>query len=62
MARPAYDDAIDRQLAHWVDVLRGDAEQLVRWDEVRATLAAALGAQRSLETGEAVLVGDVTGA
>jgi predicted dehydrogenase len=62
MARPAYDDAIDRQLAHWVATLRGDAEQLVRWDQVRATLAAALAAQRSLETGEPVRVEEVNGA
>ncbi|MGH7921214.1 MAG: Gfo/Idh/MocA family protein [Candidatus Dormibacteraceae bacterium] len=56
---PSLDDAIHRELVHWVATLRGAAEPLVRWEEVRATLAAALAAQRSLETGRAVGVEEV---
>ncbi|HET8631561.1 MAG TPA: Gfo/Idh/MocA family oxidoreductase [Thermomicrobiales bacterium] len=56
---PAYDDALHAQLAHWVATLRGEAEPLVRNEQVRAALAAALAAQRSLETGAAVAPGEV---
>jgi predicted dehydrogenase len=55
---PSLDGAMDYELGHWVATLRGEAP-LVRGDEVRATLAAALAAQRSLETGRAVGVEEV---
>lgn len=58
-ASPSLDHAMEQELAHWVATLRGEAEPLVRAHEVRATLAAALAAQRSLETGRAVDVEEV---
>jgi predicted dehydrogenase len=58
---PSTDDAMFRQLSHWVAVLRGEEEPIVRPDEVRATLAAALAGRRSLETGRAVTLREVTG-
>lgn len=58
-ASPSLDRAMDQELAHWVATLREEAEPLVRADEVRATLAAALAAQRSLETGRAVEIEEV---
>lgn len=48
--------AMDRQLDHWVRLMRGEVEPIVRLDQVRATLAAALAAQESLITGRAVEV------
>lgn len=59
VAAPSLDRAMDHELAHWVATLRGEAEPLVRADEVRATLAAALAAQRSLESGRAVDIEEV---
>ncbi|MFZ0217086.1 MAG: Gfo/Idh/MocA family oxidoreductase [Candidatus Dormiibacterota bacterium] len=53
----AIEDAIHAELVHWVATLRGEARPIVGWSEVRATLAAALGAQRSLETGRAISLG-----
>lgn len=44
------ENAMARQLGHWVDVVRG-AEPIVLNSQVRAALAAALAAQRSLDTG-----------
>ncbi|MBQ0928392.1 Gfo/Idh/MocA family protein [Saccharopolyspora endophytica] len=48
--------AMDRQLDHWVRLIRGEAEPIVRLDQVRATLATALAAQQSLITGQPVEV------
>jgi predicted dehydrogenase len=42
------DGAMHAQLSHWVDTLRG-ADQIVRTDEVRSALTAAIAAQRSLD-------------
>lgn len=53
--------ALARQLAHWVDVVRGRAEPVVRTGQVRAALAGALAAQRSLVTGRRVHVHDIDG-
>lgn len=47
-------DAIGRQARHAADVVAGLAEPLVTLDQSRAALAAALAAQRSLETGRPV--------
>jgi predicted dehydrogenase len=49
------------QLGHWVRTLEGRDKPIVRLDEVRATLAAALAARRSIETGRAIDVGDLKG-
>lgn len=56
----AIEGAMERQLRHWVATLRGEAEPIVRHREVRDALAAALGAQRSLETGAAVQLSAVS--
>jgi len=53
-ASASVEEAMYRQLAHWIAVLRGAAEPLVKLTEVRAVLAAALAAQQSLETGVAI--------
>ncbi len=50
---PSVEDAMTRQLAHWIDVV-GGAEPIVRTGQVRAALRAALGAQRSLDLGAPV--------
>jgi predicted dehydrogenase len=52
-------DPFRRQLGHWLRTLRGEEEPIVRLDEVRATLAAALAARRSIETGRAVDVAEI---
>lgn len=57
-ARPApssVEGAMDSQLRHWVDVV-GGAEPIVTSAQVRTTLAAALAAQESLDTGRAVTI------
>lgn len=53
-ALPSVEDAIQHQLAHWIDVVDGHAEPIVRTEQVRAALAASLAAQRSLDTGQPV--------
>lgn len=56
-ARPApssVEGAMGAQLSHWIDVVTGRAEPIVRVDEVRAALATGLAAQESLDTGRAV--------
>lgn len=53
--------ALRAQLAHWLDVVTGRAPQLVRTSEVRAALAGALAAQRSLVTGRRVRVDELDG-
>ncbi|NMR20961.1 Gfo/Idh/MocA family oxidoreductase [Cellulomonas fimi] len=53
--------ALRLQLAHWIDVVRGRAEAVVKTAEVRGALAAALAAQRSLETGRRVHVSEIEG-
>ncbi|GAA4288882.1 Gfo/Idh/MocA family oxidoreductase [Georgenia daeguensis] len=63
-ARPgplSLEGALRTQLAHWVDVVRGRAEQVVRTTEVQAALAGALAAQRSLVTGRRVHVDEIAG-
>lgn len=62
-ARPApssTEGAMASQLRHWVDVVRGEAEPLVRTHEVRLALTAALAAQRSLDEGRPVDLTEVT--
>ena len=56
---PAIEDALYYQLTHWLATLRGEAAPIVKNEQVRATLAAALAAQESLETGAAVALGEV---
>ncbi|WP_427017345.1 Gfo/Idh/MocA family protein [Pseudarthrobacter sp. P1] len=56
-ARPApssVENAMTAQLRHWVDLMEGRAEPIVRTAEVRAALATGLAAQESLDTGRAV--------
>lgn len=55
----AIENALHRQLAHWVATLQGREEPIVTLPQVRAALAAALAAQRSLKTGEAIALGEV---
>ncbi|MER7334206.1 MULTISPECIES: Gfo/Idh/MocA family oxidoreductase [unclassified Micromonospora] len=58
-ARPApssVEDAMFHQLRHWADTLRGDASPIVTNGQVRTALAAAVAAQRSLESGQPVEV------
>jgi predicted dehydrogenase len=55
----AVDGALYHQLGHWIAVLRGTEEPIVRPAQVRAALAAALGAQESLVSGAAVALGEV---
>lgn len=61
-ARPAplsLEGALRDQLSHWADVVSGTARPVVRTAEVRAALAGALAAQRSLETGRRVHVTEI---
>ncbi|GAA4491773.1 Gfo/Idh/MocA family oxidoreductase [Microbacterium panaciterrae] len=51
---PSVEGAMGRQLAHWIDLVQGRAEPVVRTGQVRAALAAALAAQRSLDTGRPI--------
>jgi predicted dehydrogenase len=44
-------DAMVHQFTHWARVLRREEPPLVRWEEARAALAAALAAQQSHERG-----------
>ncbi len=63
-ARPAplsLEGALRDQLSHWADVVTGTAEPVVRTAEVRAALAGALAAQRSLITGRRVHVTEIEG-
>jgi predicted dehydrogenase len=56
-ARPApssVEGAMVHQMSHWLDVLEGTAQPIVRTAEVRASLATGLAAQESLTTGRAV--------
>ncbi|WP_264030956.1 Gfo/Idh/MocA family protein [Cellulosimicrobium sp. SH8] len=53
--------ALGIQLAHWLDVVRGDAAPVVTTPQVRAALATALAAQRSLVSGRRERVADVPG-
>lgn len=55
------DGALGIQLAHWLDVVRGDAAPVVTTPQVRAALATALAAQRSLVSGRRERVADVPG-
>ncbi|HEY0698674.1 MAG TPA: Gfo/Idh/MocA family oxidoreductase [Micromonospora sp.] len=62
-ARPApssVEDAMFHQLRHWADTVRADALPIVTNEQVRAALAAAIAAQRSLELGQPVEVPDAT--
>jgi predicted dehydrogenase len=55
---PSTDDAMYYQLRHWIATLHGEEEPIVKTAEVRATLAAAMAAQTSLESGKAVNIGE----
>lgn len=58
-ARPvpsSVNDAMFHQLRHWADTVRADAPPIVTNGQVRAALAAASAAQRSLELGQSVEV------
>ena len=57
---PTVEDALYHQLTHWLATLRGEAVPIVKNEQVRAALAAAFGAQESLESGAAVTLGEVT--
>lgn len=54
MPPESLDRAMENQLSHWISSLRAGSPSMVRNDQVRATLATAIGAQRSLESGRAV--------
>lgn len=61
-ARPAplsLEGALEHQLDHWADVVTGGMLPLVRPEQVRAALAGALAAQRSLVTGRRVHVAEI---
>jgi predicted dehydrogenase len=61
-AAPAsVDGALRLQLAHWLDVVRGTTAPVVTTPQVRAALATALAAQRSLASGRRERVADVPG-
>lgn len=56
-ARPApssVEGAMTAQLRHWVELVEGRTEPIVRTAEVRAALATGLAAQQSLDTGRAI--------
>lgn len=56
-ARPApssVEGAMKAQLSHWVDLMEGRTEPIVKTSEVRASLATGLAAQQSLDTGRAI--------
>lgn len=53
------EDAMEHQLRHWIATLRGEEEPIVQLDQVRHALAAALGAQQSLESGAAIELAEV---
>ncbi|MFD2024886.1 Gfo/Idh/MocA family protein [Promicromonospora aerolata] len=61
VAPASVDGALHAQLAHWLDVVRGDAPQVVTTPQVRTALATALAAQRSLVSGRRERVADVPG-
>ncbi len=56
-ARPApssVEGAMTAQLSHWIDLVEGRADPIVKTVEVRAALATGLAAQQSLDTGRAI--------
>lgn len=58
---PSVEGALTAELTHWIDLVRGDAEPVVRLSEVRSVLAAALAAQRSFEQGTVATTNEVLG-
>lgn len=50
------DGALGHQLTHWLQVVRGEAELVVRHEQARAALATAVAAQESLVSGRAVSI------
>lgn len=58
---PSVEGALRIQLAHWLDVIHGTARPAVTTTQVRAALATALAAQRSLISGRRERVEDVPG-
>lgn len=50
------EDAMTRQMRHWLDTLDGSTTPIVETWQVRAALAAAVAAQQSLDTGRAVTI------
>ncbi len=57
-ASASVDGAMDAELGHWIDTLHG-AEPIIRATEVRAALATAIAAQRSLDENRPVDVAEV---
>ena len=55
---PATEDAMYYELAHWVKMLHGEEEPVVRLEQVRHTLLATLAAHQSYQTGRAVTIGE----
>lgn len=56
VAQASVDGALVDQLRHWISVVKGDEPCIVRPEQARAALAAALAAQRSLGTGQPVSI------
>lgn len=50
------EDAMTRQMRHWIGTLDGSSSPIVENWQVRAALATAIAAQRSLDTGRAVTI------
>ena len=55
---PATEDAMYYEMAHWVKLLQGEEEPVVRLEQVRHTLLATLAAHQSYKTGRAVTIGE----
>lgn len=55
------DGALQRQLEHWLALVRGEASSIVTSAQARAALAGALAAQQSLVSGSRVTVSEVPG-
>ena len=56
-----YDQSLRDELAHFVDCCQQRREPSITPEQVKWVLAAALAANRSLESGQAVVIGDVPG-
>ena len=58
LASAATEDAMYFELAHWIKMLHGEEEPVVRLEQVRHTLLATLAAHKSYQTGRAVTIGE----
>lgn len=58
-APSSIEGAMTHQLRHWIGTLDGSVVPIVENSQVRAALATAVAAQRSLDTGKAVTIGAV---